>query len=420
MAPPIYVWGGNSLQSGVDCSGLTQQVFKKFGIDLPRVTYSQIGVGKAIKMNNLKAGDLVFFDTDKGTAGPDHVGIYVGDGKMIHAPRPGKGVEIADLGSGYYQDIFMGGRRVSGVEGGAQTTDWDPNKGEDVKLSPEELAASYGWAYGFLSSDPGLKKIFGEAVKESWSPDKFQAKLRDTDWWKKNSDSMRKAAAEKATDPETYRAKVDAAKIQIQQASAEMGAAIPSSKLGKIAEQVINTNLDESGLKNILGKYVTFQGNGSTLNGAAGQYEHSIKEFAYQQGVKLDKQTIKNQAQLIARGLATDQDFKSQLVNQASSMYPAYTDQLMAGQTMMDIASPYIQQMAQDLQIPESSIDLNNPLIKRALNGADSSGKPTGMDTMSFQNLIRNDPRWGQTQETQGRVMDVGKKVLSDMGLIGG
>jgi len=414
-----YVWGGNSLTSGVDCSGLVQQVYKHFGIDVSRTTYSQIGEGKAVKMNELQAGDMVFFDTNPNTAGPDHVGLYLGNGKMLHAPRPGKSVEITDMTNGYYQNIFMGGRRVQGIAGGGKA-DWSSADNTTTSLSPEELASSYGWAYGFLNSNPELKGLFDDAVGDSWSPDKFQAKLRNTEWWKKNSSTMRKAAMEKQTDPATYNAKLAASRVQIQQLAAQMGAAIPPSKLNKIVEQTIMLGLDEAGLRNVLGSYITFQNNGSTLNGMAGQYEHMINQFAYTQGVKLDKQTVKNQAQLIGKGLATEEDFKNQIVNQAISLYPGYAAQLQAGQTMMDIASPYIQTMADDLDIPVTSINLTDPMIKRALNGTNAQGKPVGMDQVTFQSQLRNDPRWGQTKKAQDGTMKVGLKVLQDMGLTGG
>jgi hypothetical protein len=178
--------------------------------------------------------------------------------------------------------------------------------------------------------------------------------------------------------------------------------------------------LDEAGLRNVLGSYITFQNNGSTLNGMAGQYEHMINQFAYTQGVKLDKQTVKNQAQLIGKGLATEEDFKNQIVNQAISLYPGYAAQLQAGQTMMDIASPYIQTMADDLDLPVTSINLTDPMIKRALNGTNAQGKPVGMDQVTFQSQLRNDPRWGQTKKAQDGTMKVGLKVLQDMGLTGG
>lgn len=415
-----YVWGGNDLNSGVDCSGLVQQVYKHFGINVSRTTYSQIGEGKSVGMNQLQAGDMVFFDTDPKKSGPDHVGLYLGNGKFLEAPKPGGKVQISDMTSGYYQNNFMGGRRVAGIQGGGKADPWSETAPEPEALSPEELAASYGWAHGFLNSNPELKGLFNDAVKDTWSADKFQAKLRDTKWWKENSATMRKAAAEKSTDPATWEAKLSAAKVQVMQIAAEMGAAIPQGKIGKLAEQVLKTGLDEAGLKNVLGGYITFQGNGSTLNGQAGQYEHMIKQFAYTQGVTLNKQTVKNQAQLIGRGMATEQDFKNQITNQAVSTYPAYTTQLQAGQTMMDIASPYMQQMADDLEIPFSDITLSDPLIKRALNGVNQQGKPVGMDTVAFQNQIRNDPRWVRSSKTQDNMMSTGLKVLKDFGMIGG
>lgn len=410
-----YQWGGNSLTKGVDCSGLVQQVYQHFGISLPRVTYDQIGQGKAVGMNNLQVGDLLFFDFG-GRSGPDHVGIYIGNGKFIHAPRPGKGVEIDNLKSGYYQDSFMGGRRVSGVAGGGPSGSWNPDgDSAEAKLSPEELASEYGFAYSFLQSVPELKTKFGQSVNETWSKDKFMAEIRDTKWWKENSATMRQAQMEKSTDPATYEANLAATKLQVQQLAAEMGAVIPPAKLGKIAAQAYATGLQEDGLRNILGNYVTFIK--GTLRGEAGAYENSMKQYAYQQGVTLDDQTIKNQAALVGRKMATEADFKNQIVQQAISAFPGYKQQLEAGQTMADIANPYVQIMAQELDLNPSSIKLTDPLIKQALNGVDAQGKPTGLDQSSFLDRIRSDPRWGRTQNAQDKVMNVGLSVLKSMGL---
>lgn len=410
-----YQWGGNSLTKGVDCSGLVQQVYQHFGISLPRVTYDQIGQGKAVGMNNLQVGDLLFFDFG-GKSGPDHVGIYIGNGKFIHAPRPGKGVEIDDLKSGYYQDSFMGGRRVSGVAGGGPSGSWNPDgDSAEAKLSPEELASEYGFAYSFLQSVPELKTKFGQSVNETWSKDKFMAEIRDTKWWKENSATMRQAQMEKSTDPATYEANLAATKLQVQQLAAEMGAVIPPAKLSKIAAQAYATGLQEDGLRNILGNYVTFIK--GTLRGEAGAYENSMKQYAYQQGVTLDDQTIKNQAALVGRKMATEADFKNQIVQQAISAFPGYKQQLEAGQTMADIANPYVQIMAQELDLNPSSIKLTDPLIKQALNGVDAQGKPTGLDQSSFLDRIRSDPRWGRTQNAQDKVMNVGLSVLKSMGL---
>jgi hypothetical protein len=411
-----YKWGGNSLTSGVDCSGMVQQAYQHFGLSVARTTYNQIGQGKAVGMKDLAPGDMIFFDTDKGTSGPDHVGIYIGNGQFIHAPRPGKGIEISNLKSGYYQDLFMGGRRISGIEGGGPNNDQDFTDSElPARLSPEELASEYGFAYSFLKNQPGVAKVFDDYVKNNLSKEAFQAELRNTEWWQKNSDTMRQTQALKATDPATYEANLQATTVMVQQAAAKIGASIPPKKLKSIAEKALATNMDEAQLANVLGGYVKFIG--GTLKGEAGQYENSIKSYASQQGVTLDDQSIKNQAALIARKLATEDDFKNQIAQQAISSYPGYKQQIEAGQTMQDIANPYIQIMAQQLEVNPASIKLTDPLIRNALNGVNKDGKPIGMDQTDFLKQVRSDPRWSQTSGAQDDVMNVGLNVLKSMGL---
>lgn len=411
-----YQWGGNSLTSGVDCSGMVQQAYQHFGLSVARTTYDQIGQGKAIGMSDLAPGDMIFFDTDKGSAGPDHVGIYIGGGKFIHAPRPGKGIEIADLKSGYYQDLFMGGRRISGIQGGGPNNDQDLSGTElSARLSPEELASEYGFAYSFLKSVPDVAKVFDDYVKNNLSKEAFQAELRGTKWWQENSDTMRKAQAMKSTDPATYEANLQATQVLVEQTAAKIGASIPPKKLKSIAEKAFATNMDEGQLANVLGGYIKFIG--GTLKGEAGQYENSIKSYAATQGVTLDDQSVKNQAALIGRKLATEADFKNQIMQQAVSAYPGYRQQLEAGQTMQDIANPYVQIMAQELELPPSDVKLTDPLIRSALNGVNKDGKPTGMDQTTFLQRVKNDPRWSQTQNAQDDVMKTGLSVLKSMGL---
>lgn len=413
-----YVWGGNDLKKGVDCSGLIQQGFQHFGISLPRVTYDQIGQGTAVGMKGLRPGDLVFFDTDKGVSGPDHVGIYAGNGKMIHAPRPGKGVEMVDMTSGYYMDRFMGGRRLDGVKAAGQSPNDGPSEAE-VKMTPEELAANYGWSFAFLNGIPELKGLFKEAVDATWSAQKFQAELRDTKWWKKTSDTARQAQLMKSTDPATWQASISATQIQVQQLAAQMGAAIPQSKLKSIAETILKTGLDEGGIRNILGHYVTFTKDG-TLKGEAGMHEFTMKQYADQMGVKLDDQAIKNQAQLVVRKLATTQDYEDQIRQQAKSAFPGYEKQIDSGMTMKEIASPYEQMMAKELELPLNPAGLDDPFIRSALNGMSKDGKPVGMSLTDFQSSLRNDSRWRSTSAARDQTMDIGANVLRDMGLISG
>jgi len=106
-----YKRGGTSEEKGFDCSGFVRHMFEKsVGLVLPRRAEEQAKVTEEINRSELKPGDLVFFNTMKRTF--SHVGIYVGDGKFIHAPRPGKDVRIDDMREAYWQKRFNGARRV--------------------------------------------------------------------------------------------------------------------------------------------------------------------------------------------------------------------------------------------------------------------------------------------------------------------
>jgi hypothetical protein len=95
-----YVWGGTDPAKGLDCSGFTQLVFGNLGVDLPRVSSQQATAGKAVaSLASARPGDLVFFDHDPSRSGIDHVGIYIGGGKMVAAPQPGESVKIQDVGN---------------------------------------------------------------------------------------------------------------------------------------------------------------------------------------------------------------------------------------------------------------------------------------------------------------------------------
>jgi cell wall-associated NlpC family hydrolase len=105
-----YRWGAAS-RSATDCSGFTTQVFKSTGISLPRTSGAQAKVGTAVSRKNLKAGDLVFFKTTRGSR-ISHVGIYVGSGKFIHASSGGGRVMESSLTEGYYSKRFVTARRL--------------------------------------------------------------------------------------------------------------------------------------------------------------------------------------------------------------------------------------------------------------------------------------------------------------------
>ena len=108
-----YRRGGNTVEQGFDCSGFTRYVFENsLGLVLPRRADQQAQVGGllSVKREELKPGDLVFFNTMRRAF--SHVGIYVGEGKFIHAPRSGGEVRVEDMRQAYWAKRFNGARRA--------------------------------------------------------------------------------------------------------------------------------------------------------------------------------------------------------------------------------------------------------------------------------------------------------------------
>ena len=104
-----YKWGGAS-PTGFDCSGLVQYSYKKAGLRAPRTSAAQYSASERLRLKDAKEGDLVFFDFDRSIS---HVGIYLGDGRFVHAPSSGKRVEVASLTQPPYSNHFVAAGRIA-------------------------------------------------------------------------------------------------------------------------------------------------------------------------------------------------------------------------------------------------------------------------------------------------------------------
>jgi cell wall-associated NlpC family hydrolase len=100
-----YRWGGSSPRGGFDCSGFVRFVYGHFGISLPHSSFGDLWRGRRVARPNLRPGDLVFFD------GNNHVGIYIGGNRMIHAPHSGTVVSISTM-NGWYGETYDAARRL--------------------------------------------------------------------------------------------------------------------------------------------------------------------------------------------------------------------------------------------------------------------------------------------------------------------
>ncbi|MCF8160828.1 MAG: C40 family peptidase [Polaromonas sp.] len=112
-----YKMGGNSVETGFDCSGFVKAMYEQtVGLILPRKAEQQAAATQKIDRSELQPGDLVFFNTLRRAF--SHVGIYIGDGKFIHSPKPGAQVRVESMGLSYWSHRFDGARRVTPLESG--------------------------------------------------------------------------------------------------------------------------------------------------------------------------------------------------------------------------------------------------------------------------------------------------------------
>ena len=158
-----YVWGGASLTSGADCSGFTQQIYKKFGVDLPHHAADQAKMGtKITSKKNLQAGDLVFFGSKNNIT---HVGIYGGDGKFIESPHTGASVRVSKLSS---RKDFVSGSHFSKINNATSTSSSSGKNVKKVKGVSSKTLEHYKKLIreGTLGSD-GIASIKNENLKNA-------------------------------------------------------------------------------------------------------------------------------------------------------------------------------------------------------------------------------------------------------------
>ena len=120
MAETPYRYGGNTPEEGFDCSGFVRYVFQRsIGLLLPRTSQEMGREGTPVNKDQLRPGDLVFFNTLRRPF--SHVGIYIGDNRFVHSPKTGKTVAITDMTGDYWRNRYNGARRVSADRHSAPT-----------------------------------------------------------------------------------------------------------------------------------------------------------------------------------------------------------------------------------------------------------------------------------------------------------
>jgi hypothetical protein len=286
------------------------------------------------------------------------------------------------------------------------------------KLSMDELAASYGLTTALINSSSELKKLFGQAVKGTWTADLFTAHLKNTRWWQTQSDTLRQYVTLKYTDPASWKQKNDQAQyamnalaVQVGLGDLAHGNAVNRQTLAAAVYNSVALGWSDARIKDWLGSKVTMHG--GAMLGEAGQAFDQIHQLAWENGMKYNTWYF-SEARRIAAGQDTMENAEAAIRQQAAAKYSAFADQIKAGQNVIDLASPYIQSVSKILEVPSTDVDLFNSHVAKAMT-TNNGGQAYSI--WQFENDLRKDPLWKKTQNAQDGAMQVAHQVLQNFGM---
>lgn len=294
------------------------------------------------------------------------------------------------------------------------------------KISKKELSEQYGMAWAVLKGVPELWKLFEKAYgdgKTRWSPEKFKAQFQSSNWYKNNSEAWRKSRILELSDPKSFEAEVNRVQAEVERLATERGIVIRADRMPLIAKALYRTGRTDAasvleyleGDKNVSPRGVGF----SQTGGAAGDTVQRLQAMAWDYGwTPADENFYAKAAREVALGNQTPEFYEDQMRAGAASKYRVFKEQILSGSmTVRDVASSYLNAMAQTLEIPVESIDLEDPEIQKAIaTSFNDKGEPVVKSVWEFTKDLKNDPRWGDTKNARDSMESTAVGVLRAFG----
>lgn len=282
-----------------------------------------------------------------------------------------------------------------------------------------EAMKQYGFVGTLANSVPELKTILSKAAKANWSADEFSRAVQDSRWWKLTEDSKKQYSILKATKPGEFAAQRGEMVRKVRALGKEMGVGLGEghgSYLGYIVDQAQMHGYDEATIRQMIGHHL--QGAKATFGGQAGEVQQQIRAMYYDMGVPYSSYTVNLATRAVIDGSSSVQAQQALVSAQAKSRFPSLSAQIDAGQTVRQIADPYIQTQAQLLEIVPGKISLQDSLVKKGLSQRDSKGQLGLMPLWQYEQEVRKDPRWDQTKNARDQYASIAHQIGRDWGFV--
>jgi hypothetical protein len=290
------------------------------------------------------------------------------------------------------------------------------------QLDRAELEASYKSAVGIIYAVPELQQLFEDALNSEWTAASVKAAVQSSDWYRANNEYFRTAWAKASIGGADWTATQETARLAVQAAATAKGRTLTAAELEANTQRYIYEGWGEVGRQQLLNDALAVgltTGTDGFMAGAAGDLQQTLKDVANRNGLPLSQGYYESAAKSVASGLTTENDWIRDLRAQAASLWPSYADKINAGVDVGDLASGYVNTMANTLEINASEISLNDPSIREALSSFDDKGNPLPMGLWDFQNKLRSDPRWMNTKQATDSISETANTVLEMFGLRG-
>lgn len=302
---------------------------------------------------------------------------------------------------------YKGGGGSGGGAGGAVS---------GSTLNMDELASQYGMTAELLNYYPELKKIFEEALAGNWAGARLKVAIENSEWWKNHTEAERKWILLNHADPAQAEDMWTKGVAYIQDKMVQWGVPADDKKIrDALVWKYVIFDWNEQQLKYLAADAIAFSKEG-ILGGEGGAFQNDVMSLAYANGVRMDPSWYKNWYQKILRGEGTKEQAMREVRNMAAAQFAGFKDQILAGQNVIDLASPYITDMARVLELG-AGIDLFDPLIKNALSYKDPKTGTLGAKPLWQFNIdLRKDARWLKTNNAREGLMAVARQIGKDFG----
>lgn len=320
-----------------------------------------------------------------------------------------------------YAEQFAGGGGPDGASGGGNgPTPVPESAGAKMTEADYTGVDSLG---KLLSTIPELKKLVDEAVAGNWSQDKFENEVADSDWYKTHGETARSILIEQANDPATFQRNLDNTEASITNIARQNGwSTINADTLRTIATNAMMSGNDsnQQWLTHAIGQFQKYSNISSlsSLSGGMAQTTQQLQQLAGQYGYTWNVPYVAQQAADILMGNTTIDTYKRRLMSWAKSAFPSLAKEIDAGQTVSDLAQPYVTSMSNLLEVDPNTLSVYTPQIRKAMQGTyDPTTKAQASTPLwQFEQQVRQDPRWQFTDNAKQTVASALVHIGNDFG----